>query len=131
MNLQPHDRALKKFRFREALDAALTNGRPEVIMAVIEDIERRGGLTKALANREEQSLTPVLEFIVKYVANPRHTQELVRIAMDVLDLYASDVGTNKRIDRCLNQLRERVMLELRLDDALEKLSGMCGLLLNS
>ena len=131
VHLQAHDRALRKFKFGEALDAALGNGRPEVVMAVIEDIERRGGIVKSLANREEGRLVPVLEFIVKYVANPRHTKDLVRLSMDVLDLYGSDVGTNKRVDRCLNQLRERVMLELRLEDTLDKLSGMCGIILNS
>jgi len=28
-------------------------------------------------------------------------------------------------------LRERVMLELRLEETLDKLSGMCGIILNS
>ena len=131
LRLQAHDRALRKFRFGDALDAAINNRRPEVVMAVIEDIEKRGGITKALANRDEHGLVPVLEFVVKYIANPRHTRDLVRLSQEILDLYGSDVGTSKRIDRCLNQLRERVMLELRLEDTLDKLSGMCGIILNS
>ena len=131
VRLQAHDRALRKFRFGDALDAALSNRRPEVVMAVIEDIEKRGGITKALANRDEHRLVPVLDFIVKYIANPRHTRDLIRLSQEILDLYGSDVGTNKRVDRCLNQLRERVMLELRLEDTLDKLSGMCGIIQNS
>jgi len=47
---------LKQFRYGDALDAALHVGRAEVVAAVIEEVGRRGGLQKALANRDDQSL---------------------------------------------------------------------------
>ena len=58
--LAPHDHALRRFRYGEALDAALAGGRAEVVAAVIEEIGRRGGLKTALAGRDAAGLGPVL-----------------------------------------------------------------------
>lgn len=72
-HLQPYDRLLRKFRHREALDAALATRRPEVVAAVLEELLGRGALTGALGGRDEDSLMPVLAFLSRYIADPRHS----------------------------------------------------------
>ena len=50
--LAAHDHALRRFRYGEALDAALAGGRAEVVAAVLEEIGMRGGLRAALSGRD-------------------------------------------------------------------------------
>ena len=49
-------------------------------VAVIEEVGRRGGLQRALANRDDESLLPILEYIEKNISKPRHTVQMVNIA---------------------------------------------------
>lgn len=46
--LAPYDRALQKFQYGAALDAALAGGQPQVVASVLEELAARGGLTAAL-----------------------------------------------------------------------------------
>ena len=59
--LAAHDHALRRFRYGEALDAALAGGRAEVVAAVLEEIGARGGLRTALSGRDAAALAPVLK----------------------------------------------------------------------
>lgn len=43
-------------------------------------------------NRDAQSLLPVLEFVVKYIGDPRYTRLLVGIAHWILDIYSPAVS---------------------------------------
>ncbi len=63
--LKPYDIFLKKFQYHQALDAALHTKRPEIVMSVMEELLQRGGLRTALANRNEATLTPMLDFCVR------------------------------------------------------------------
>jgi U3 small nucleolar RNA-associated protein 15 len=129
IRLKPYDKALRRFRVGEALDAALATGRPEVIAAVVEEIGARGGTRAALSNRDEARLGPVLRFIARQIANPRHTRQLVGVAGKVLDVYGGEVGVSPAVDGALRLIRERVAGTLKLQDALANLSGIAAPLL--
>jgi U3 small nucleolar RNA-associated protein 15 len=129
VRLQAHDRALKRFRFTEALDASLAGGRPEVISAVIDEISAHGALGKALAGRDATALQPVLRYVMKHIGNPRHTRQLVHVAGMVLDIYGGSVGASREVDAGLRLIRERVAVTLRLHDSLAALAGVASPLL--
>ena len=129
VRLQAHDRALKRFRFTEALDASLAGGRPEVIAAVIDEIAAHGALSKALAGRDAAALQPVLRYVMKHIGNPRHTRQLVHVAGMVLDIYGGSVGASREVDAALRLIRERVAVTLRLHDSLAALAGVASPLL--
>lgn len=124
VHLAAHDRMLKQFRYGDALDAALHIGRAEVVAAVIEEVGRRGGLQKALANRDDASLLPILEYIDKNISKPRHTAQMVNIANRIIDLYGGDVGASATVDNGLRRIQEKVKIQLRLHEALTQLQGM-------
>ena len=124
IHLAAHDRMLKQFRYGDALDAALHIGRAEVVAAVIEEVGRRGGLQRALANRDDESLLPILEYIEKNISKPRHTVQMVNIANRIVDLYGGDVGASATVDSALHRIKERIRTQLRLHDALTQLQGM-------
>ena len=124
VHLAAHDRMLKQFRYGDALDAALHVGRAEVVAAVIEEVGRRGGLQKALANRDDQSLLPILEYIEKNISKPRHTAQMVNIANRIVDLYGGDVGASSAVDNALRRIQLKIKAQLRLHEALTQLQGM-------
>lgn len=41
--LKPYDSALRKFRYHDALDSALTSRNPVVVVTVLEEMMHRGG----------------------------------------------------------------------------------------
>ena len=48
VRLAPFDRALRKFLYRDALDAALVSGKPEVVTSMLQELTTRSGLNAAL-----------------------------------------------------------------------------------
>ena len=127
--LAPHDHALRRFRYGEALDAALAGGRAEVVAAVIEEIGRRGGLKTALAGRDAAGLGPVLRFIARHVANPRHSRQLAGVTARVLDIYGGEIGASKEVDAALRRVRDRVAHQIKLQGQLAGLGGVAAPLL--
>ena len=87
--LAAHDHALRRFRYGEALDAALAGGRAEVVAAVLEEILMRGGLRTALSGRDAAALAPVLKFAARHVSN-RDTRQLVGVVSRVIDIYGGE-----------------------------------------
>ena len=47
--LQPYDRLLKRFHYRDALDAALATNNPVVVASILEELAARNGLGPALS----------------------------------------------------------------------------------
>lgn len=127
--LAAHDHALRRFKYGEALDAALAEGRAEVVAAVMEEIGRRGGLRAALAGRDATTLAPVLAFIARHVSQPRHTRQVLGVLARVLDIYGGEVGASPAVDAALRLIRERVAAELRLQEELSALAGVAAPLL--
>lgn len=127
--LAPHDHALRRFRYGDALDAALAGGRAEVVAAVIEEIGRRGGLKTALAGRDAAGLGPVLRFIARHVANPRHSRQLAGVTARVLDIYGGEIGASKEVDAALRRVRDRVAHQIKLQGQLAGLGGVAAPLL--
>ncbi len=52
VRLAPFDRALRKFLYRDALDAALGSAKPEVVASVLQELTARSGLNAALGVRQ-------------------------------------------------------------------------------
>lgn len=122
-HLAPFDRKLKSFRLGDALDAALHTHRPEVVISLLEELLGRGGLQSAVSGRHAQTLCPILDFLAKYLTEPRYTTLLVGVVETVLDVYGSVVGQSAAVDDKLRLLKERLMIEVRLQRDLMQLQG--------
>ncbi|CAK9191165.1 unnamed protein product [Sphagnum troendelagicum] len=124
VNLGQHDQFLRSFQYREALSSALSTSDPTVVVAVMEELVARGGLVAALSRRDVSSLEPLLAFICKYVVMPKQARLLVPIAHQVLDMYAGILGSSSSIWHLVTVLRERVALEVKLQQSLQSLQGL-------
>lgn len=102
--LRAFDQALKQFRYGDALDEALETRVPQAVVAVLEELGKRRGLTIALSNRDEESLEPVLSFTVRYISRPRFAALLIGVANKLIDIYGDISGQSETIDELFGKL---------------------------
>ncbi|KAL6772037.1 hypothetical protein ACKKBG_A28725 [Auxenochlorella protothecoides x Auxenochlorella symbiontica] len=126
--LAVHDKFLRKFRYRDALDAALSTRRAEVVASVVEELAARGGLSSALSSRDAAGLAPLLDHMRRNINDPRHAPQLAALAHRLLDVYGGSEALTGMLP-ALTLLLERVELELRAQDGLTRVQGMLGPLL--
>ncbi|GBF88130.1 hypothetical protein Rsub_00842 [Raphidocelis subcapitata] len=121
--LAPYDKMLKRFLYRDALDAALATRQAGVVDALLEELAARGGLPAALSGRDAAGLLPLVRHLARHVANPRHAATLAGVAARVVDAYAPAVATDARLDAALCALRDALAGEVRLADELAAIQG--------
>jgi len=121
--LQQYDRLLRKFRHREALDAALETGNPVTVDAVLTAVSQRGALDAAVGGRSLGGLQPLLRHLCKYVPDSRFTAPLLEVASRVVDFYAGEMGKSPEVDQLFLQLRDAVAQEVRLQRTLMEVQG--------
>ena len=127
--LSGFDKALKGFRYHEALDAALLNGAADVVVGVIEELVQRNGLRIALHGRDQQTLQPLVGFLVRNITRPPHAHVLIGVANLLLDMYAPVFGQSAAIDELFVRLRATCEGEARLQVDLAQLMGAMDVLL--
>ena len=85
--LRPHDLLMKRFKYGQALDAALLTKEPVVVVSVLQELAQRGVLEVALGGRDEASLEPLLGFLVKYFSHPHFCSLLITVCEALLREY--------------------------------------------
>lgn len=127
-HLAKYDKQLKKFNVSKALDTALEaflrTRKPEITVAVIKELDRRGKLRNALAGRDEQELSRLLSFLVGHLVDHRFAPVLVTAADMILDIYQSAIGQSSVIDRQLLRLQELLEREIDYQQDLLEVLGM-------
>ncbi|KAI8110895.1 hypothetical protein M9434_004469 [Picochlorum sp. BPE23] len=136
--LAEHDKLLRKFRYADALDKALAGQRPEVVFAVIEELMTRGGLSSALRGRDEDSLSPLIQFLTKYVQDPRYSKDAIAVCSRILDTYSfpleSADGMNTQENQMMHALHvllEHAREEVKACHHLLKVKGMVDMLMQA
>ncbi|KAI9906970.1 hypothetical protein PsorP6_003562 [Peronosclerospora sorghi] len=111
--IQPYDQALRKFTYKKALNEALDTRSPVIVASMLEELRLRSGLKRALGGRDEESLEPLLAFLIKYVTDPRYASLLLHVCGIVCDLYASKLSQSMLVDSLFMKLLEKLNEELR------------------
>ena len=123
------DKALKRFRYHDALDAALADGSPEVVVSVVEELVQRNGLRISLQGRDQSTLQPLIGFLARQITQPPWAPTLIGVANLLLDMYAPVLGQSAAIDELFQKLRGTVESEMRLQAELAQLLGAMDVLL--
>lgn len=129
--LRPYDKYLKAFQFQAALNAVLEMKTSVVTMSLLEDLNARGALQVALSGRNEETLAPLLEFLMKNINNPHYSHMLVDLTNRVLDMYTPILGQSEVIDELFVKLRAKIASEVKLQKELQALTGMISLIMGS
>ncbi|KAL4617545.1 hypothetical protein GN956_G21502 [Arapaima gigas] len=128
VNLQPYDKQLKSFQVSKALDSVLKPHvrlkMPEVTVAVIQELNRRGTLRNALAGRDEKGLSILLSFLIRNIVDSRFAPILVTVAEMVLDIYMKVVGQSAVVDKQILKLQELIEKEIDYQQELMEVLGM-------
>jgi len=122
------DAALRRFRFRDALDAALATGRGAVIGALLAELDARGALAAAVGGRDAAGLLPLLAAARRAVGDPRSAAAGTALAHAALDAYAPALGASPAVDAALKALADRARGEAAAAAALERVGGAAATL---
>ncbi|KAM4049950.1 U3 small nucleolar RNA-associated protein 15 homolog [Anomaloglossus baeobatrachus] len=125
-HLKKYDRLLRGFQVSAALDAALEVSRstPEVTVAVMNEIDRRGTLKNALAGRDEKQLCLILTFLIKHIVDPRFSPILLNVSEKVIDIYSSTINQSSVVDKLFLRLQDTLEKEVSYQEELLEVLGM-------
>jgi len=131
--LAEHDKLLRKFRYADALDKAIAGQRPEVVFAVIEELNARGGLNLALRGRDSDSLATIVYFLGKHIRDPRYSNDATAISNILLDMYPMHLSTDedKELIHAFTVLRERTNEEVVACHHFMELRGIIEMIMSS
>uniref|UniRef100_A0A8C5TMQ6 U3 small nucleolar RNA-associated protein 15 homolog n=1 Tax=Malurus cyaneus samueli TaxID=2593467 RepID=A0A8C5TMQ6_9PASS len=120
--LRKYDKLLRSFHSSKALDAVLEPPimlhTPEVTVAVMQELHRRGTLRSALAGRDEKQVN------LLRVIEPRFTPVLVTVADMITDIYQPVVGQSAIVDKQFLKLQEAIGKEIDYQEELLEVLGM-------
>jgi U3 small nucleolar RNA-associated protein 15 len=93
------------------------------VIADIEEMGKRWGLTIALSNRDKESLDAIMSFTVRFVDDPLYTPHLIGVAHILCDIYGTLRGQSAMVDELFDTLREKVANECTIQKMLLRLLG--------
>jgi len=121
--LKSFDLALRQFRYGDALDEVLETRQPQMVVAILEELGKRRGLSVALSNRDEQTLEPILSFTVRYITRPQYSSLLVGVANILCDIYGDFAGQSETVDELFTKLKSHVKEECLVQKMLLRVVG--------
>ncbi|KAM8961750.1 U3 small nucleolar RNA-associated protein 15 homolog [Pelodytes ibericus] len=127
-HLRKYDKLLKGFEVSKALDVVLESQirvqKPEITVAVMNELKRRGTLKNALAGRDEKQLSLLLTFLLKNLVEPRFAPILVNVAEQIIDIYSPVFGQSPIIDKLFLRLKDLLDNEIDFQEELLEVLGM-------
>ncbi len=90
--LQDYDLFIKKFMYKEALDAVLSKNNPEYTLSLIEELIKSNTFHIALLNRSHKEILPLLKFINWKIDDERYQSHVLSIYKCVIDYYFFTFG---------------------------------------
>ena len=123
--LQAYETHLKKFQYKQALLTAVSQGNPEIILALLEELTERGGLEISLANYSENELVKFLEFLNVKGFDHRYQSVLTEVMRVVLDMYSAVIGNfSQKVDNLVfKKIKKNVEDQVALTQDLSQLRG--------
>ncbi|KAI9887182.1 MAG: hypothetical protein M1823_001009 [Watsoniomyces obsoletus] len=120
---------LRKGRYGVALDQVLDKKHTRTVLTLLTALRHRSAMRAALQGRDEITLQPILQWITKYLPNPRYVAVAVEVGVLVIDIYSVHLGQSPEIDRLVRTLHLRVRKEVERAQQACQTRGMLDLLL--
>jgi len=129
-NQSKWETALRKGQYAHSLDLVLNAPHfdPQNMLTLIAALRHRSALRAALKDRDEAELQPILRWLVKRINDPRCIKATSEVALNVLDLYAGQMGDSPEVDNLMGQLHRRVRHCADLAQQARSTQGMLDLL---
>lgn len=139
--LRTHDKLLKAFRYRDALDEVLRKGvRTDVTFAVLDELRNRStidangniildGLRRAISGRDDVTLEPLLRFFLRHSVNARWTPIVCDCMEVIMDVYAPVLGQSPVIDELFGKIWSKISEEIDVQRQLTQVRGALEMIL--
>lgn len=124
MSVSRHEELLLKFRFTEALEAALCTQRWEVVDRVVQALALHGALEATLAAASPELVADVLQHVRRQLSTPGAAQHALGLASVLFNSCPRALAGEEVILARLQQLRSAVTEELRTQEQLMVVAGM-------
>lgn len=121
--LLKHDQALRRFRYSEALDLVLDSNHGTYIASVLHELWLRDGLDQSLKGRNEETLVPLLKYLVKSFDDPRLSSVSIHVLDLVIDLYGDLYGLCPALDPVWEKLNAKLNRDVNFRERLLRLQG--------
>ncbi|KAF2275355.1 U3 small nucleolar RNA-associated protein-like protein 15 [Westerdykella ornata] len=128
---RPWGKALRWGQYAKALDLVLESkdgDQRQQSITILTELIHRSALRVALSNRDELTLQPILRWLIKNISDCRITRLVTDVALQVLDLYADQLGRSPEIDMLVEHLFQKVKLAIEASQISWSVMGMLDLL---
>ena len=112
VNLQKFEKYLKKFQYKNALDAALEKNDPDIIVSLFEEFIQRSSLEIALSNRSEEELITLISFLIWKISDYRFSDLLIEVAKILIDMYSWVIGHSVKVLKKFEDLYAKIDAEI-------------------
>jgi len=129
--LQEFDRFLKKFQYKQALNAVLKKKNSYLTIGLIEELVQRDALDIALRNGTEEELANIFEFLEHNLPDPKLTTVLVPFTEKLLDLYATQILEDSNIRDQFNAVSDMLDQIIQEKNLMMNLLGKLEVILDS
>lgn len=121
---------LRKGKYSQALDKALSRGLPSVtILTLLTALRHRSAMRAALQERDETTVQPIFKWVIKHITDPRYVNVCVDAALLLLDIYSEHVGGSSELSQMTKLLHRRVRKEVERSQQAIQTSGMLEMLM--
>uniref|UniRef100_A0A8C4N741 U3 small nucleolar RNA-associated protein 15 homolog n=1 Tax=Eptatretus burgeri TaxID=7764 RepID=A0A8C4N741_EPTBU len=96
----------------------------ELQVSIMQELIRRGKLESALAGRNDEQLTVLLNLLIMHIFDARFTNVLVTVAEKLIDIYSPSLGTSSVVDERIVKLLHLMQLEVKYQENMMEILGM-------
>ncbi|XP_064390591.1 U3 small nucleolar RNA-associated protein 15 homolog [Halichondria panicea] len=132
--LQPYDKFLKKFQYKNALDAVLKHrgqGKTVMVYSLLQELVRRDGLTIALSGRNEEELYSILKYLSRHMTKPRFIPLLLDVGNMLIDIYCGMLSHSKTVLALFHVIKVKVDREVEFQKQAFQLLGTLDTILTA
>ena len=128
--LEPYERAFRSYRYGDALDAALAVQPADAlaVLAVLRELRHRSGLKRALQNREDTELEPILTWMAKHISNPIFADAITDVFGLVVDLYGLTLADSVSLHPAMVEIAARIDRQIEKGKEARLLMGQIDML---
>jgi U3 small nucleolar RNA-associated protein 15 len=127
--LKAHDRHLRHFEYKKALQAVMETKQSALIVSMLVELDHRRGLQTALDALSEAELIRLVDFLTKHLPDRRYASILVPVSHLILDLYGDHAMLSAPVRACLQRLVTSVQQQVHHLGELERIAASVELFL--
>merc|ERR1712216_567485 len=119
-----YDRWLKRFKYRETIEAALISRKPDFVITAVTELLRRGNLNEAFRDMTSTSFDSLLDFFYKYLTNNKYIHINIQALSQLLNVIIENIVLVKSAIQKLLLIKHKIFCELRMIEKLLTIKGL-------